>query len=205
MSTMTLVSFFDGDRSGKVRWLAHELGLELTEERITFQQTKEPGYLAESPFAVVPLLRTDGRTLRESTAIGHHLIETHGPHLGVAVGAPNRVDYLSWIATFAENLEQKLVECAVSKGGLLPPAVFEFNAPLVRKRLAQIAPLLPQQGFLLGEFTASALYDTLRFALSCWEDEEAWKVLQRNGMTQDFSWDVQGQHYVDLYRKLLPS
>ena len=87
MSTMTVVSFFDADRSGKVRWLAHELGLELTEERITFQQTKEPGYLAESPFAVVPLLRTDGRTLRETTAIGHHLIETHGPHLGVRVGA----------------------------------------------------------------------------------------------------------------------
>lgn len=152
MTDLTLVSFFDGDRSGKLRWLLEELGLPFTEERVRFEDTRKPAYIAQSPLGVVPLLRIDGRTLRESTAIGHHLIETHGPHLGAPVGSPSRVDYLTWISTFSENLEQKLVECAVSKGGLLPPAVFEFNAPLMRKRLGQIAPLLPTEGFLLGEF-----------------------------------------------------
>ena len=89
----------------------------------------------------------------------------------------------------------------------------KYGTPPVVRRTGGLADTVQQwdpttregTGFLFGEFTASALYDTLRFALSCWEDEEAWKVLQRNGMTQDFSWDVQGQHYVDLYRKLLPS
>lgn len=57
-------------------------------------------------------------------------------------------------------------------------------------------------GFLFGDFKPSALYDTLRFALHCYEDEEAWRSLMQNGMARDFSWDRQGEHYVELYRRL---
>jgi starch synthase len=59
-------------------------------------------------------------------------------------------------------------------------------------------------GFLFGEFSADALMNTMRFALDCWKDQEAWKVLQRNGMERDFSWERQGEEYVALYRRLLP-
>jgi starch synthase len=59
-------------------------------------------------------------------------------------------------------------------------------------------------GFLFGDFTASALDDTLRFALGCWTDQKAWRVLMRNGMARDFSWDRQGERYVELYRRLVP-
>jgi starch synthase len=60
-------------------------------------------------------------------------------------------------------------------------------------------------GFLFGDFKPSALYDTLRFALHCYQDEEAWRSLMQNGMARDFSWDRQGEHYVDLYRQLATS
>lgn len=87
----------------------------------------------------------------------------------------------------------------------------KYGTPPVVRRTGGLADTVVQwdpttregTGFLFGDFTTSALYDTLRFALACWEDEESWKVLQRNGMGQDFSWDVQGRHYVDLYRRLL--
>jgi starch synthase len=60
-------------------------------------------------------------------------------------------------------------------------------------------------GFLFGDFSASALHDTLRFALGCWADQKAWRVLMRNGMARDFSWDRQGERYVELYRRILPA
>ncbi len=59
-------------------------------------------------------------------------------------------------------------------------------------------------GFLFGEFSAEALMNTIRYALECWKDQAAWKVLQKNGMERDFSWDHQAEEYVDLYRKLVP-
>ena len=59
-------------------------------------------------------------------------------------------------------------------------------------------------GFLFGEFSAEALMNTIRYALECWKDQAAWKVLQKNGMERDFSWDHQAEEYIDLYRKLVP-
>jgi len=58
-------------------------------------------------------------------------------------------------------------------------------------------------GFLFRDFKPSALHDTLRFALHCYQDEQAWRSLMQNGMARDFSWDRQGEHYVELYRKLV--
>jgi glycogen synthase len=46
--------------------------------------------------------------------------------------------------------------------------------------------------------------NTVRFALECWKNQEGWKVLQRNGMEKDFSWERQGEEYIALYRRLMP-
>jgi len=59
-------------------------------------------------------------------------------------------------------------------------------------------------GFLFNDFTPAALDGALRFVLHCWEDREAWRVLMRNGMARDFSWDRQGERYVELYRRIVP-
>jgi len=42
----------------------------------------------------------------------------------------------------------------------------------------------------------------LNRALDLYTDQSHWRQMVRNGMRQDFSWDRQGEKYVDLYKKL---
>ncbi|MDP1569006.1 MAG: glycogen synthase GlgA [Vicinamibacterales bacterium] len=58
-------------------------------------------------------------------------------------------------------------------------------------------------GFVFQEYHPAALLDTLRGALDAFHDREAWRVLQRNGMRQDFSWDRSAREYVTVYKGVL--
>jgi len=58
-------------------------------------------------------------------------------------------------------------------------------------------------GFVFDEFSGQALLDSIREALVVWKDRAAWKQLVQNGMARDFSWDRQGKHYLELYRRLI--
>jgi starch synthase len=58
-------------------------------------------------------------------------------------------------------------------------------------------------GFVFYEFTPDAFFRTLEHALETWRDRAAWTLLMQNGMAQDFSWERQSLHYVDLYRRIL--
>jgi len=57
-------------------------------------------------------------------------------------------------------------------------------------------------GFLFDEFSQAALQDAIQLALRCFADRPRWQRLVQNGMARDFSWERQGRHYVDLYRRL---
>lgn len=57
-------------------------------------------------------------------------------------------------------------------------------------------------GFVFDHFAAEGLRWALDYALDTYPHRETWERLQRNGMAKDFSWDVQGREYVDLYRRL---
>ncbi len=58
-------------------------------------------------------------------------------------------------------------------------------------------------GFVFDDFHSQALLHAMRRALACYRDRHAWLRLSERGMRQDFSWERQGRHYVDLYRRLL--
>lgn len=58
-------------------------------------------------------------------------------------------------------------------------------------------------GFKFGEYSPAALLSTLRHALQCWRDREAWEERMRLGMGKDFSWDRSAAEYAALYRRLL--
>jgi len=58
-------------------------------------------------------------------------------------------------------------------------------------------------GFKFGEYSPSALLATLRYALQCWRDREAWQERMRLGMSQDFSWQRSAAEYAALYGHLL--
>jgi starch synthase len=57
-------------------------------------------------------------------------------------------------------------------------------------------------GFVFAPFTSDALAGALDEALRTYADKTAWKTLVQNGMAQNFSWEVQGKEYVELYRRL---
>ena len=57
-------------------------------------------------------------------------------------------------------------------------------------------------GFVFEHFTPEGLGWAIDYALSTYEDHAAWERLMRAGMRKNFSWEVQGKKYLDLYRRL---
>ncbi|HET7851567.1 MAG TPA: starch synthase, partial [Methyloceanibacter sp.] len=58
-------------------------------------------------------------------------------------------------------------------------------------------------GFTFGEATADGLGRCLARATSWYQDNSAWKQLQRSAMRQDFSWEQSARRYLDVYEALL--
>jgi len=57
-------------------------------------------------------------------------------------------------------------------------------------------------GFTFDDYSSAALFEAIERALHVYSDERHWTALMRNGMACDFSWNVQGPEYEDLYRGL---
>jgi starch synthase len=55
-------------------------------------------------------------------------------------------------------------------------------------------------GFTFRDYTPGALLGAVDRALRAFSSPNGWKVMQRNGMKQDFSWDVSAREYVKVYR-----
>ena len=169
--TITIYSFGDVDRSGKVRWVAAELGLEVNERRVGFGEHRAKPYTDMNPLAQIPTVEFRGETLIESTATCHVLAEAfEHPKLWIGPGEPNRKEYLFWLAVFGENLEGRLVECAVSRAGILGPEYFALHEQRLRKKLDVVATMLPRDGYLCGDrFTIADVLAgySLRLAVQC--------------------------------------
>ncbi len=150
--SIALYGFGDNDRSCKVRWVAAELGLHVEERRVTPGDQRKSPYKDLNPFAQIPTVEFRGETLFESTAICQVLAEAFDePKLWIEPGEPKRKEYLFWLAVFGETLEGRLVECAVSKVGFLPPEHFSLHEKALRFKLRVLADKLPADGYLCGE------------------------------------------------------
>lgn len=58
-------------------------------------------------------------------------------------------------------------------------------------------------GFVFREASSQALEACLREAIQLFQDKKRWKLLQKNGMAQDFSWSGAAQHYQELYGEIM--
>jgi starch synthase len=58
-------------------------------------------------------------------------------------------------------------------------------------------------GFVMGSVSGAALLEALSRALHCYADKERWRQLQRNAMSQDFSWQHSAREYLLLYRQTI--
>jgi len=116
-----LYSFGNYDRSGKIRWLAYELGLEVEEHRVKLGEHRQFPYRDLNPYAAIPSMVWKGKTLFESEAICTFLAEQHPEgKLLVNTNEEARSEFLMWLAICANTLETKLVEYYLSSRGLYP-------------------------------------------------------------------------------------
>jgi starch synthase len=60
-------------------------------------------------------------------------------------------------------------------------------------------------GIVFDDFSDTALNWALNAALDLFQDKKSWRKLVRNGMARDYSWEHQGQIYIDLFRKITPT
>lgn len=58
-------------------------------------------------------------------------------------------------------------------------------------------------GFIFDSLSADSLLDAIRRATSVYRQAALWKVLVRNAMSEDFSWEASAREYVTLYGKAL--
>jgi starch synthase len=58
-------------------------------------------------------------------------------------------------------------------------------------------------GFLFDHFVPQGLHWALDYALDTYQHHPSWEKLMQNGMAKDYSWDVQGEEYVELYGRLV--
>ncbi len=150
--TLILYGFGLNDRSSKVRWVAHELGIPVQEKRLGVGEHRAAPYTDLNPYGMVPTVQWRGETLIESRAICTLLAETQ-PERGLAVAPsePARAAYLQWMSLWTETLEPKLVELVIAKAGIVP-AIFEQTAgPAIQHRLPIAVERLPASGFLVAD------------------------------------------------------
>lgn len=58
-------------------------------------------------------------------------------------------------------------------------------------------------GFVFSGMTADNLYATIQRAVDLYHDQRTWKILRKNCMTKDFSWERSAKAYRDVYSKVL--
>jgi starch synthase len=81
------------------------------------------------------------------------------------------------------------------------------TAPIVRSTGGLVDTVLPFDGnnrgtgFRFDSADGTGLVWAIDQALAAYKHKKAWKTLQRNGMSLDFSWERSAQSYVDLYRR----
>lgn len=63
-------------------------------------------------------------------------------------------------------------------------------------------PPINNTGFLFPRANPVDLANAIRHALLLYNDKEAWRTIQRNGMAQDFSWERSAKQYAELYFSL---
>ena len=58
-------------------------------------------------------------------------------------------------------------------------------------------------GFSFNDYTSYALTVTVERAVKYFNQKDIWMKIQKNGMSQDFSWDHSAKEYISLYEKAI--
>ena len=152
---ITIHSFADVDRSGKVRWTANELGYEIEEVRIKPGTDMPESYWELNPYGQVPTVKLDGQILIESTAICLALADRH-PEAGLVPQDQELRDrFWQSLSLSVSTLEIPVVMYILSKWGFADSAWGPLSAKSLEIRLPVFAASVPQKGYICGDFSIS--------------------------------------------------
>ncbi len=153
MPKITIHSFTDLDRSGKVRWTACELGYEIEDIRVGLGEHRDEEYLKLNPYAMIPSVVIDGQTWIESTAICIMLAQKH-PQAGLIPGDPAQLSKF-WQALFlaSATLELPVVNYILASRGIVDERWKELAGEGLQAKLEVFAAGVPAEEFLCGTFS----------------------------------------------------
>lgn len=148
-------------RSFRPLWMLEELGLAYELKMLPFPPRQfERAFLEINPLGTVPAFIDDGSLMTESAAICQYLAARYSPaDLNVDVAEPDFPRYLNYLhfgeatLTFPQTLVLRYSRFETPER--MQPQVAEDYAKWFLARLRALEPLLAQQAFLCGRFTAA--------------------------------------------------
>lgn len=107
---MAIKIYFFGpmDRSGRVRWLLAEMGVDYEDHQLNYheQEHKSEQYLKINPLGAVPAIEEDGKILTESGGICVYLADKHREkQLSPALDSPHRGKFMQWMFMIPASIE----------------------------------------------------------------------------------------------------
>jgi glutathione S-transferase len=136
--SIKLYSFAPFDRSARVRFVAHELGIAVEELRLSLRRGEhlEAAYRAINPTARVPTIVRNGAPQFDSAAICLSLAEAHrDARLAIFEGEPGRAEFLSWYFFAASTFDAATYPLMVYK-------LFEPDAAMLEASVQRLMPHL---------------------------------------------------------------
>ena len=176
--------------------------------RLTFQKGFElvaevlPALLQRAPLQLVALGTGEEKYERFFTWLAEQWPEQVGYHQGYDNALAHRIE---------AGADLFLMPSRYEPCGLNQMYSLKYGTVPVVRRTGGLADTVQDwdpetrqgTGFVFDTFDSNALYAAMGRALETYGDRDAWAALVQNGMACDYSWDVQGPLYVELYRTLL--
>lgn len=146
-------------RDMRVRWALEEAGVPYQVRLLSFEEMKQPSYLASQPFGQIPAYEEDGLSLFESGAIILHICDRHG---GLwPSDAHGRARAISWMFAALNTVEPPILEREMPKYLERDQSWYEARMPLldsrVKQRLSQLSNWFGDREWLEGGFSAGDL------------------------------------------------
>ena len=154
--------------------------------------------LMKEDLAIVVL----GSGAPEYEALFRGLAEKYPARVGVKIGYDNQLAHKIEAGADMFLMPSRFEPCGLNQ-------IYSLRygtVPIVRATgglddTVQRFTLRTQQGtgFKFESYDGGALLACIRSALGVFRDEQAWRALQRNGMSKDYSWKASASAYVTLY------
>lgn len=128
-----------------------------------------------------------------------HLAHAHPDKVGVIIGFDEGLSHLIEAGADMFLMPSRFEPC-----GLNQMYSQRYGTPPLVHATGGLADTVADgvTGFVFEPMTAENFYACIQRALAAYRDKKAWRRIQRNGMTRDFSWEKSAADYLALYQSM---